>query len=91
MPERQALDIILRNVAGYMAAPRLASSTPGASGYDRILILPTSSVATNAAGVAPVPGRSSNPGAHGWPRPSRPAASTGHAGVFGTRRGRSNR
>ena len=31
MPERQALDIILRNVAGFMAAPRLASATPGAS------------------------------------------------------------
>src|SRR5262245_39842725 len=36
-PERQALDIILRNVAGYMAAPRSASAAPGASGYDRIL------------------------------------------------------
>ena len=47
MSERQALDIILRNVAGYMAAPRLASSMPGASSYDRILILPTSSAPTN--------------------------------------------
>ena len=43
MPERQALDIILRNVAGFMAAPRLASAAPGASAYDRILILATSS------------------------------------------------
>jgi hypothetical protein len=48
MPERQALDIILRNAAGYMAAPRLASATPGASNYDRILILPSSSGATSA-------------------------------------------
>ena len=30
IPERQALDIILRGVAGYMAAPRLASAAPGA-------------------------------------------------------------
>jgi hypothetical protein len=43
MPERQALDIILRNVAGFMAAPRLASAAPGASSYDRILIMATSS------------------------------------------------
>jgi hypothetical protein len=44
MPERQALDIILRNVAGFMAAPRQASAAPGASAYDRILIMATSSV-----------------------------------------------
>jgi hypothetical protein len=43
MPERQALEIILRSVAGYMAAPRAATAAPGASMYDRILILPTSS------------------------------------------------
>lgn len=49
MPERQALDIILRNAAGYMAAPRLASATPGASNYDRILILPASA----GAGASP--------------------------------------
>src|SRR5690606_18918941 len=42
LPEKQALEIILRNVAGYMAAPRQASST-GASHYDRILVMPTSS------------------------------------------------
>lgn len=45
MPERQALEIILRNVAGFMAAPRQASADPGASAYDRILIMATSSVA----------------------------------------------
>jgi hypothetical protein len=43
MPERQALDIILRNVAGFMAAPRLATAAPGVSAYDRILILATTS------------------------------------------------
>lgn len=41
MPEGQALDIILRSVAGYMAAPR-AAAEPNASLYDRIMILPTS-------------------------------------------------
>ena len=39
--EQQALDIVLREAAGYMLAPRRAAST-GASAYDRILILPTS-------------------------------------------------
>jgi hypothetical protein len=41
VPEGQALDIVLRSVAGYMAAPRSAAE-PNASLYDRILILPTS-------------------------------------------------
>lgn len=39
--ERQALDVLLRNVSGYMVAAREAGS--GASSLDRILILPTSS------------------------------------------------
>jgi hypothetical protein len=52
MPERQALDIILRNVAGFMAAPRQASAAPGASTYDRILILASSSAPAQAAGAA---------------------------------------
>jgi hypothetical protein len=41
VPEAQALEIILKSVAGYMAAPR--GQTAGASRYDRILVLPTSS------------------------------------------------
>ncbi len=51
VPEAQALEIVLRNVAGYMAAPRQAASL-GASAYDRILVMPTSTApqATAAAG-----------------------------------------
>jgi hypothetical protein len=41
VPESQALDIVLRTVAGYMLGPRRAG-TVGASAYDRIMILPTS-------------------------------------------------
>ena len=52
MPERQALDIILRNVAGFMAAPRLASAAPGVSAYDRILIMATSSAPAPAPAAA---------------------------------------
>jgi hypothetical protein len=41
VPERQALDIVLRSVAGYIVAPRPAGSQ-GVSAFDRIVILPTS-------------------------------------------------
>lgn len=51
VPEAQALEIILRNVAGYMAAPRHANST-GASAYDRILVLPTSAAPAATAAAA---------------------------------------
>lgn len=47
VPEGQALEIILRSVAGYMAAPR--GAVAGASMYDRILILATSSGPAPAA------------------------------------------
>jgi len=46
VPERQALDIILRGVSGYMLAAREAGAT-GASMYDRIMILPTSAAPRN--------------------------------------------
>jgi hypothetical protein len=58
--ERQALDIILRGVAGYMLAPRPAGSV-GVSAFNRIMILPTSAAPQNppppavaAAGRRPV-------------------------------------
>jgi hypothetical protein len=65
VPERQALDIVLRNVSGYMLAPRRAG-TAGASTFDRILILPTS--------AAPPAPRQAAPGAaaFGAPRPGAP-------------------
>ena len=72
MPERQALDIILRNVAGFMAAPRLASAAPGASTYDRIMILATTSAPAPAPAAAST-GRGSTtttgPGRRLPPRP----------------------
>jgi len=61
VPERQALDIILRNVSGYMLAARQAGTT-GVSAFDRILILATSSAPHNAA--APAPGGFANPAAN---------------------------
>lgn len=61
VPESQALEIVLRSVAGYLAAPRRATATPGASMYDRILVLATS--------AAPPP-----PAARPTPNPSGPGA-----------------
>jgi hypothetical protein len=62
VPERQALETLLRAASGYMAAPR-AVPVQNASMYDRILILPTS--------IAP-PATASAPG--GRPTPASVAA-----------------
>lgn len=56
VPERQALDVVLRNVAGYMLAPRRAGSQ-AASAFDRILILPTSVAPRNPPPAAAAAGR----------------------------------
>lgn len=61
VPERQALDTILRSAAGYMAAPR-APGAAGASQYDRILILASSRPTTT--GTVPPPSA-------GFPGPPR--------------------
>lgn len=53
--EAQALETILRSVAGYMAAPRTAATT-GPSMYDRILVMATTSAPAVAANrPAPAP------------------------------------
>jgi len=51
--EAQALEVILRNVAGYMAAPRSAGE--GASTYDRILVMATSSAPAASTTARPTP------------------------------------
>jgi hypothetical protein len=60
VPERQALDVILRGVAGYMLAPRRTGSV-GASTFDRILILPTSVAPRNPPPVAAAAARPGGP------------------------------
>jgi hypothetical protein len=50
VPESQALEVILRSVAGYMAAPRGANAA--GSMYDRILVMATSSTPPPAAAAA---------------------------------------
>jgi hypothetical protein len=52
--EQQALEVLLRGVSGYLVAARDSALT-GASAYDRIYILPTSSRPSTAAAQAPPP------------------------------------
>ena len=69
VPERQALDIILRGVSGYMLAMREAGAS-GASMYDRIMILPTSTAPRNPPPASAAPIFSNVPG--GLLRPIAP-------------------
>jgi hypothetical protein len=52
VPEEQALDVILRSVSGYLAAPR-GTTLANASRYDRILVMPTSTGTRPSAAPAP--------------------------------------
>ena len=54
VPEQEALDILLRSVTGYMAAPR-SVAVASLSRYDRILVLPTAATARPPVSAAPAP------------------------------------
>lgn len=56
VPEAKALDIVLRGAAGYMAAARTVPGS-GRSGYDRILVLATSTPPAGGAAAASANGR----------------------------------
>jgi hypothetical protein len=49
VPERDALDIVLRGAAGYIAAPRLQAAAGNASRFDRVIVMATSPGASAAA------------------------------------------
>ncbi|MGE0862467.1 MAG: hypothetical protein AB7P34_01090 [Vicinamibacterales bacterium] len=72
VPESQALEIVLRSVAGYMAAPRSAAATAGASQFDRILVLATSATPPPAA-ARPMPAPSAGPANRRFVPPRQPA------------------
>jgi hypothetical protein len=55
VPEKQALDIILRSIPGYMAVPRAALAAD-ASLYDRILIMPTTTTVAAPRQQRPIAG-----------------------------------
>lgn len=56
VPEREALDIILRGAAGYIAAPRAQAMSAGMSRFDRVIVMPTSPGASAAARAGALPG-----------------------------------
>ena len=50
--EQKALDVVLREWTGYMAAPR-AVAVPNASRFDRIIVVPASIVRSTSAASSP--------------------------------------
>ena len=52
VPEKQALEILLRSVAGYIAAPRAVMASASVSRFDRLALLPTSIAAAAPMGAA---------------------------------------
>jgi hypothetical protein len=82
VPEKQALDIVLRSVPGYMALPR-ATPIADASRYDRILIMATTTVVAAPRPQQPTAGFTGQTGQGfpamyggmqtGVPRPAVPA------------------
>jgi len=55
IPEAQALEVLLRSVAGYMAAPR-GTAVANLSVFDRIIVMPTAAAPRPAASsAAPAP------------------------------------
>jgi hypothetical protein len=54
VPEAQALDVLLRALSGYIAAPR-AAAAGNLSQFDRIIIMPTVASARPATASAPPP------------------------------------
>ena len=49
VPEREALDIVLRSAAGYIAAPRAQAAAANVSRFDRVIVMATSPGAAAAA------------------------------------------
>jgi hypothetical protein len=62
LPEKQALDIILRSVPGYVAAPRDAFAA-NVSMYETILVMPTTTAVAAVRPQAPAFGGMSGPAA----------------------------
>ena len=60
VPERDALGVLLRSAAGYLAAPR-NTDVPGASRFDRIMILATSRPPAASSASAPPSGQTPQP------------------------------
>lgn len=82
--EAEALDVLLRSLSGYMAAPRLVTASADLSAYDSIVVMPTTAATapraaspSNApAPFAPGVDISQDDQADGQPQPVRPGGAT---------------
>jgi hypothetical protein len=54
VPEQTALDIVLRSISGYLAAPR-SGFVANASAFDRIIVMPTPATARPRTAATPAP------------------------------------
>jgi hypothetical protein len=54
VPEQQALDLLLRSISGYIAAPR-AVLAANLSRYDRVVVMPTTAAPRPPASPGPLP------------------------------------
>jgi hypothetical protein len=68
VPEKQALEIVMRGVPGYMAIDRVAQAeaAAGPSRYDRVVVM--------ARATTPVPAAAAAGGPRGMPSPAQPPA-----------------
>jgi len=82
VPEEQALDVLLRSVSGFMAAPR-AAVVANASQFDRILILPTSAAPPGGWGRATAPPAINPSPVPVFPQPAMPTFTAGVQRVIG--------
>lgn len=63
VPEREALDIVLRGAAGYIAAPRTGQVAGTLSRFDRVIVMATSPGAAGARSASARPASLPPPGA----------------------------
>jgi septal ring-binding cell division protein DamX len=68
--ERQALDILLRDIGGYMLGPRESALVPGVSAFDRLVVI--TSTAGPASRPTPAAGVQRPPTANAFRRPIAP-------------------
>ena len=52
VPESEALDVLLRSVSGFIAAPRPTPAAAGESQFDRIVVMPTAAAPRQPIGAA---------------------------------------
>jgi hypothetical protein len=92
VPEAQALDVLLRSVAGYVAAPRPVDAA-NLSHFDRIVVMPTSAAPRPTSSATPAPPAFAQPQAgqqapdaeeDGPPGPNTPPFGPNRGPIFNT-------